>query len=70
MNSSLKLQSPWIKVKERLKEVNNSLTDEDLSFEPGHEDEMIDRLSKKLNRSQEDVRDWIESVSANEGIAS
>ena len=70
MPGSLKLESPWDEVKERLKEVNTSLTDEDLVYQPGEERILLERLSRKMNRGEEDIRKWIESVSANKGKAS
>ena len=65
----LKLESPWSEVKEYIKEVNAALTDEDLQYEPGQEDQLLERLSGKMGKSKEDVRAWIESVSYNKGIA-
>lgn len=70
MNTQLKLEAPWDQVKEKLKEVNSELSDEDLEYEPGQEDALLERLSKKMNRKVDDVKAWIESVSFNKGIAS
>ena len=67
---SLKLEAPWEEVKERLKENDITLTDEDLVYTPGHEKELLDRLSKKINRNPEQVKALIESISTNEGRAS
>jgi len=69
-NYHLNLEAPWNKVKERIKEVHADLTDADLVYEPGHEKELLERLSKKLHRNMEDVKGWIESVSHTDGIAS
>jgi hypothetical protein len=65
----LKLHAPWDEVKELLKEVNTSLTDDDLDYEPGREDELLERLQLKMNKSKDQLRDWIESVSFNTGMA-
>ena len=69
MPASLKLESPWEEVKEMLKEVNVNLTDEDLQYEPGKENELLERLSAKLNMDMFAVKTWIESVSYNQGKA-
>lgn len=69
MNEMLNLRSPWPEVKERLKENDLTLTDEDLVYHPGGEPELLGRLAKKLNKSPEEVRRYIESVSANEDKA-
>lgn len=66
----LKLQKPWEEVKEDLKETNIELTDEDLQYQPGEEDQLLSRLEKKLNLSKQRVKELIESISYNEGKAS
>jgi hypothetical protein len=68
--SQLKLQKPWERVKETLKEINIDLTDEDLAYEPGQEDQLLERLGKKLGKSKTEVKGIIESASANKGKAS
>lgn len=70
MNPALKLEAPWEEVKERIKEVNYDLTDEDLEYEPGKEDELFTRLEKKLKKSRNEIKGWIESISHTEGRAS
>lgn len=66
----LKLEAPWDEVQQRLKEVNTELTDADLVYTPGHEKELLERLSKKMKKDIPAVKAWIESVSFNKGIAS
>lgn len=66
----LKLQKPWERVKETLKEINADLTDADLAYQPGQEEQLLERLEKKMKRSKADIKAWIESVSANKGKAS
>ena len=65
----LKLQAPWEKVKERMKENDISLTDKDLEYIPGKEEELIQRLEKIMNRSRDQVVAYIESISSNEDLA-
>lgn len=70
MNSNrLKLEAPWPEVKEKLKEHNYNLTDDDLQYEPGKEDELIERLQNKLGIPAEEVKALIESISFNTGMA-
>ncbi|HKZ66099.1 MAG TPA: hypothetical protein VJ111_07085 [Chitinophagaceae bacterium] len=66
----LKLQKPWDWVKETLKEINVDLTDEDLAYQPGQEEQLLERLAKKMKKSKAEIKALIESVSANEGKAS
>jgi len=65
----LNLRSDWSQVKERLKENDISLTDEDLEYTPGEEDQLLERLSAKMNKSKKDVKEYVESISANEDMA-
>ncbi|MBX2922469.1 MAG: general stress protein CsbD [Chitinophagaceae bacterium] len=65
----LKIEAPWYEVKEKLKENDHTLTDEDLAYEKGREDELLERLSRKLKRSKQQVRMLIESISGNSGKA-
>lgn len=65
----LRFNTSWEEVKEKIKEANVHLTDEDLAYQPGKEDELLNRLQKKMNKSKEEIRKWIESVAANEGMA-
>lgn len=69
MNSKLNLQSPWHEVKEKLKENDLSLTDEDLDYQPGGEEQLFQRLQDKMNRNPEQIKEYIESVSANQSKA-
>ena len=65
----LKLEAPWEEVKERMKDNDISLTDDDLEYIPGKEEELLQRLEKKMNRSREQVIAYIESISANKDLS-
>ena len=65
----LKLMAPWSEVKEKIKESNIELTDADLNYEPGKEEELLKHLGEKMNRSPGEIKSWIESVSSNKGKA-
>ena len=65
----LKLDAPWDEVKERLKEVQCDLTDDDLDYQPGDDQRFLEKLAAKLNKDVFFVKGWIESVSYNKGIA-
>jgi len=70
MDNQLKLEAPWTEVKELIKEVIPELTDKDLEYEEGKENELLQRISDKTNRSVEHVKAWVESISSNSGKAS
>jgi len=65
MNSKFKLNASWEIVKERMKENNINLTDEDLEYEAGKEDELLERLQRKIKRPKDDIKILIESISSN-----
>jgi hypothetical protein len=70
MATSFKLAGSWQDVKEKLKEINLDLTDEDLAYEPGREDELLERLERKMNKNKAEIKALIESLSFTTGIAS
>jgi uncharacterized protein YjbJ (UPF0337 family) len=70
MSNALKLGAPWQEVKEKIKEVNYDLTDSDLAYEPGKEEELLNRLAEKMNKSPEEVKGWIESIAQTKSRAS
>lgn len=65
MDNKLNLKTHWEEVKERLKENDMNLSDEDLAYQPGKEEELFRRLAKKINKSPDEVKEFIESISAN-----
>jgi hypothetical protein len=68
-SSVLRLQAPWEKVKERMKENDSNLSDSDLEYTPGKEEELLQRLEKIMNKSRHQVIAYIESISSNEDLA-
>jgi uncharacterized protein YjbJ (UPF0337 family) len=65
----LKLRSPWEQVKEKMKENDHTLTDDDLGYSEGHEEELIDRLEKVMGKPREQIIAYIESISTNSDLA-
>ena len=68
-NIKINLEAPWEEVKERMKESNVDLTDADLEYEPGKEDELLSRLEKIMNKSRPYIIAYIESISSNKDLA-
>lgn len=67
--TKLHLQSSWEDVKEKMKENDHRLTNDDLDYTVGNEEELIKRLQKVMGKSREQVIAYIESISANSGLA-
>ena len=59
------LQASWEEVKERLKENDINLTDEDLAYVPGQEEILLTRLQQKMHKDKQSIREYIESISSN-----
>lgn len=62
---SMNLQASWEEVKEKMKENDPRLTDTDLVYEPGHEEELLQHLEKIMNKTRPEVIAYIESISSN-----
>ena len=58
----LSIKGHWNEVKGKLKQKYGDLTDDDLTFAEGKEDELYGRLQKKLGKTKEDIRDEIEKL--------
>lgn len=61
-DTKLQIKGSWNTVKGKLKQKYASLTDDDLLFEEGQEEELLGRLQRKLGKSMEDVKDEINSL--------
>jgi uncharacterized protein YjbJ (UPF0337 family) len=56
----LRFKGSWNEIKGKLKQQYGNLTDDDLVFADGKEDELLGRLQKKLGKSKDEVRQMIE----------
>lgn len=59
--NKLQIKGSWNEIKGKLKQKYAQLTDDDLKYSEGKEDEFVGRLQKKLGKSAEEVRQIIES---------
>ena len=55
---NLTIKGSWNVLKGKLKQSYADLTDDDLKYEEGQEDEMIGRLQKKTGQTKEQLTDW------------
>ena len=58
--TKMNLKGNWNEIKGKLKQKYGQLTDDDLVFAEGKEDELLGRLQQRLGKSKEDVRREIE----------
>ena len=59
---NLQLKGSWNEVKGKLKQKYGQLTDDDLTFAEGKEDELLGRLQKRLGRTKDEVRAELEDM--------
>jgi uncharacterized protein YjbJ (UPF0337 family) len=58
--NKLQIKGNWNEIKGKLKQKYAQLTDDDLTFAEGKEDELLGRLQQRLGKSKEEVRREIE----------
>lgn len=60
--SNLKLKGAWNEVKGKVKQQYADLTDDDLMYVEGKEDELVGKLQTKLGKSRDEVVDYLNSL--------
>ncbi|RYD27247.1 MAG: CsbD family protein [Verrucomicrobiaceae bacterium] len=60
--NKLEMKGTWNETKGKLKQKYADLTDDDLLFEEGKEDELLGRLQKKVGQTKEEIRDAISKL--------
>jgi uncharacterized protein YjbJ (UPF0337 family) len=58
---NLIVKGTWNTVKGKLKQAYGNLTDDDLKYEEGKEDELLGRLQQKTGKSKDDLKKWFNS---------
>jgi len=58
----LQIKGSWNEVKGKLKQKYGQLTDDDLTFAEGKEDELLGRLQNRLGRTKDELRADIEKM--------
>jgi len=61
MNSTT-IKGEWNVLKGQLKQKYAQLTDDDLRYEEGQEDELLGRLQQKVGKVADEVRDYFAST--------
>jgi uncharacterized protein YjbJ (UPF0337 family) len=60
--NKLQFKGSWNELKGKLKQHYGNLTDDDLTYAEGKEDEFLGRLQKKLGKSKDELRKMIEGL--------
>ncbi|AYB29827.1 CsbD family protein [Chryseolinea soli] len=60
--NKLMIKGSWNEAKGKLKQKYGTLTDDDLTFSEGQEDEFLGRLQKRLGKTKEEIRKELRSL--------
>lgn len=58
----LKLKGTWNETKGKIKQKYADLTDDDLLYTEGKDDELLGKLQKKTGETKEKLKEWIEKL--------
>ena len=61
---NLIVKGTWNTVKGKLKQAYGNLTDDDLKYEEGKDDEFLGRLQKKTGKTKDELKKWFKSNTA------
>ncbi len=59
---NLQMKGNWNEIKGKLKQKYGQLTDQDLTFAEGKDDELLGRLQKRLGKTKDELRAEIEEM--------
>ena len=60
--SNLNLKGSWNELKGKLKQQFGNLTDDDLTYNEGKDDELLGRLQKKLGKTKEELENTLSQM--------
>jgi uncharacterized protein YjbJ (UPF0337 family) len=60
--NKLQMKGSWNELKGKLKQQYGNLTDDDLVFSEGKEEELLGRLQKKLGKNKDEIRQIIQRL--------
>jgi uncharacterized protein YjbJ (UPF0337 family) len=58
----LELKGRWNELKGKVKQAYADLTDDDLKYEEGKDDELYGRLQSKTGKTREQLIDWLRGL--------
>jgi len=57
-----KIKGNWNVLKGKIQKEYGNLTDEDLTYQEGEEDELFGKLQRKMGKTKQEVKDYIDSL--------
>ncbi|WDF77250.1 CsbD family protein [Mucilaginibacter sp. AW1-7] len=58
----LQIKGGWNELKGKIKQAYGDLTDDDLTYEQGKDDETLGRLQQKTGKTRDELVKWINSL--------
>jgi len=58
----LELRGRWNELKGKAKQAHGNLTDDDMRWEEGKDEEFFGRMQTKLGKTKDEVVDWIRGL--------
>lgn len=58
----LELKGKWNEIKGKVKQAHADLTDDDLKYEEGQDDELLGRLQQKTGKAKDDLIKWLRTL--------
>ncbi len=58
----LEFKGQWNELKGKIKQAYGDLTDDDLAYEEGKDDEMLGKLQQKTGKGRDELVKWIKSL--------
>lgn len=58
----LELKGKWNVIKGKVKQAYANLTDDDLRYEEGKDDELLGRLQEKTGKGKDELVKWLKSL--------
>jgi uncharacterized protein YjbJ (UPF0337 family) len=58
----LELKGKWNEIKGKVKQAYADLTDDDLTYQEGQEDEMLGKIQNKTGKTRDEVINWLRSL--------
>lgn len=57
-----KIKGNWNLIKGKIKQEYGDITDNDLQYMEGKEEELLGRLQKKMGKTKEELKDYIDKI--------
>ncbi|MBD3750174.1 MAG: CsbD family protein [Sphingobacteriales bacterium] len=58
----LEIKGNWNELKGKIKSAYGNLTDDDLKYEEGKEDQLLGKIEQKTGKARDEIIKWIKSL--------